>query len=726
MNDAQIKNQLPVGTVLQGKNYRYRIEKALGQGTFGITYLASVKMQGALGELDCSIHVAVKEFFMHETNGRAGNTVTSGSKGGLYDKYRNKFAREAENLSRLRHPHIVKVLESFEANNTVYYAMEYIDGGSLDERICMCGGLSQEESVGYLKQIGSALSYMHRNKMLHLDLKPANVVLRKSGEAVLIDFGLSKQYDDNGKPETTTSVGLGTPGYASIEQAHYRDGKDFPVVMDVYALGATFFKMLVGVRPPDASEILNDGFPAYELQKHNVSDSLLSVIVKAMAPMKKNRYQTVEELLEALTHSGRGEDTTLLEEETIFEGLENTILVDEESKADGKWDIDGCAPFPIGFQLRSDSSVYEIVECLSKDVCSYVYKAIRKGKENEDVILLENMPNEFMGGRVGGSSGGYEIDFSISDFNEWTGLFVEKIKRLSESCRILESFSVGYATNLVSFSAPIKKELLDDCIMKKKSRETDVVPIIKMNKDKVRMDDVASVSFLYCEPSFPGFGSFKAEIAATSIQVEFAVMGNVVKQYAFPFSKNKFRELKLRLDSLGLHVKDITGPGLYDGCASIHLTLHGATHTFSAGCLCSGDGEWRSGELHGDIPMLLKVIRQTIPDFYRLWQAAKSTAEPKPTPRPQPSPKPQPKNKKESPEVKNLWWPLLVLPAWGIMILLFTWGGNGRIPLPDWIAVIMFVGNMTGLFLLTKGKKLWGFVAVYASLLLAILWALGH
>ena len=301
-------NALKPGTLLQGKSYTYTIQKDLGQGTFGITYLAStqVKITGALGEIDTTIQVAIKEFFMGDINGREDNTVTSGSKGGVYDKYKQKFAREAENLSKLHHPHIVKVLEYFEANNTVYYAMEFVEGGNLDKYIAQKNGLSEAECVKYTRQIGSALSYMHAHKMLHLDLKPGNVMLRKNGDAVLIDFGLSKQYDEEGKPETSTSVGGGTPGYAPLEQASYHDGKGFPVTMDVYALGATMYKMLTGERAPEASDILNDGFPTYKLQEHRVSDEMIAHIVKAMAPMKKDRPQSVEEFLKELG----GEETT--------------------------------------------------------------------------------------------------------------------------------------------------------------------------------------------------------------------------------------------------------------------------------------------------------------------------------------------------------------------------------------------------------------------------------
>ena len=225
----EYNNALPAGVVLRGTSQTYRIEKVLGQGSFGITYLATtkVKVTGPLGEIETAIQVAVKEFFMREINGREDSTVTSGSKGGIYDNYKRKFSREARNLSLLKHPHIVKVLESFEANNTVYYAMEFLDGGSLDSLIRQRNGLPADLCLKYVRQIASALTYMHAYKMLHLDLKPGNIMLRRNGDAVLIDFGLSKQYDEDGRPETSTTVGRGTPGYAPIEQATYREGKGF-------------------------------------------------------------------------------------------------------------------------------------------------------------------------------------------------------------------------------------------------------------------------------------------------------------------------------------------------------------------------------------------------------------------------------------------------------------------------------------------------------------------
>ena len=295
---------LPEGIILHGEAYDYKITSVLGQGSFGITYRAKVEMRGALGTLDSNMYVAIKEFFMKEVNGRDNTSVTSGStsRDGLFEYYREKFEREARNLSTLQHKNIVRVLESFQANGTVYYAMEYISGQSLDSVIIKSPHhcLDAATALGYTQQLGSALSFMHSKGMLHLDVKPANAMVKDDGTVVLIDFGLSKQYAANGEPESSTKVGAGTPGYAPLEQASYREGKGFPTMMDVYALGGTLYKMLTGQRPPEASEILNDGFPIGEMKQHGVPPQVAACVRKAMAPLKKDRYKTIDQLLNAL------------------------------------------------------------------------------------------------------------------------------------------------------------------------------------------------------------------------------------------------------------------------------------------------------------------------------------------------------------------------------------------------------------------------------------------
>lgn len=301
---SQPTNVLAPGTLLQGETYRYRIDGVLGSGSFGVTYLATgfVKVAGPLGEIETEVRVAIKEFFMQEVSTRdATGSISESSDSGLVHKYAQKFRTEARNLSRMSHPNIVKVLDFIDANNTCYYVMEHIDGTSLDEYVCSRGGLPESEVVACIRAIGNALAYMHDCKMLHLDLKPKNVMRRASdGNLLLIDFGLSKQYDDSGEPESSTAVGLGTPGYAPLEQANDQNSRDFSPTLDVYALGATLFKVLTARTPPKSSDVLNDGLPLRMLEERGVSRPVIEAVKKAMEPRRKDRVPTVRDFLALL------------------------------------------------------------------------------------------------------------------------------------------------------------------------------------------------------------------------------------------------------------------------------------------------------------------------------------------------------------------------------------------------------------------------------------------
>lgn len=295
MIDA-VQYSLPSGTILQGTNYKYRIDGCLGSGAFGITYLATTEIRGPLGKIP--VQVAIKEFFSRELSLRGEDgVVKETSSDRLARRYAQSFQKESLNLSRLHHPGIVSVLEAFEANGTYYYSMEYITGGSLDNHIFSYGPMKEDEAIAMIRRIGEALSFMHDSKMLHLDLKPKNIVLRPDGNPVIIDFGLSKLYSGNGAAETSTTLGMGTPGYAPMEQSQAGTGRLFTPTLDVYALGATLYKMLVGVTPPTASEVFNDGLPISELQRRGVSNSTISAIELAMQPRPKKRPQTVKALL---------------------------------------------------------------------------------------------------------------------------------------------------------------------------------------------------------------------------------------------------------------------------------------------------------------------------------------------------------------------------------------------------------------------------------------------
>ena len=141
-------------------------------------------------------------------------------------------------------------------------------------------------------------------------------MMKDDGTTAIIDFGLAKQFDSNGNPESSSTIGAGTPGYAPIEQAHY-NGENrtaFPATMDVYALGATLFKMLTGKRPPEASQVLNEGLPTDELRRCGVSKRTMSAIEHAMEPMVARRTPTVAALASELAQAYQFTQPSLPEE----------------------------------------------------------------------------------------------------------------------------------------------------------------------------------------------------------------------------------------------------------------------------------------------------------------------------------------------------------------------------------------------------------------------------
>ena len=294
--------QLKNNAFLQGG--KYRIEKVLGQGGFGITYLG---IQVALNR-----KVAIKEFFMKEYCNRDSETshVSVPSEGSkeLVTKFKAKFVKEAQTIAEMENNHIIRIHDVFEENGTAYYVMEYLAGGDLHSRIPK-HGMEVDEALAYIRQIGEALGYIHSKNILHLDIKPTNIMFRHSGEAVLIDFGISKHYDDQGGGQTSsTPVGI-SEGYAPTEQYDREGVSSFSAATDIYSLGATLYCLLNGSRPPKASLVLNEGLP--ELPA-TVPASIRQAVEKAMAPRRKDRPQSVGEFLALLTEEEK-EATVMVE-----------------------------------------------------------------------------------------------------------------------------------------------------------------------------------------------------------------------------------------------------------------------------------------------------------------------------------------------------------------------------------------------------------------------------
>ena len=325
---------LQAGTILHGT---YKIEKILGQGSFGITYLAEHTNLGK--------KVAIKEFFMKELNSRGEDgSITGMSDSSLSQNYCQKFKKEAINLSRLDHPNIVRVTDSFSENGTFYYVMDFIEGQNLNDYI-KSHYIDEAEAVSIIKSVADALIYMHEEKhMLHLDLKPGNVMRRNSdGHVFLIDFGLSKHYSTDGQPETSTTIGLGTAGYAPIEQGNKAKNGEFRPTIDVYALGATFYKLLTRETPPPASDLVSDDeLLENKLREKGVSDNLIKVVTEAMCPNVRKRTQSVREFRDALTDysvqmstpikSTTEEETVVVKKVTQRTDGEETVVADKGTK----------------------------------------------------------------------------------------------------------------------------------------------------------------------------------------------------------------------------------------------------------------------------------------------------------------------------------------------------------------------------------------------------------
>lgn len=283
-------NALKTNAVLQ--NGKYCIEGVLGQGGFGITYLAS---QVALNR-----KVTIKEFFMKELCNRDEQTsqVSVPSMGSVdtVARFRAKFVKEAQTIAALNNPHIIHIHDIFEENGTAYYVMDYLSGGSLSDLVLRDGVLAEATALGYIRQVADALSYIHARNINHLDIKPSNVLIDGNGNAVVIDFGLSKRYDETGSQTSTTPVGI-SHGFAPLEQYQPGGVSTFSPTTDIYSLGATLYKLLSGQTPPNATALLDADL---DLSRLSASPSTKTAIAAAMQPKRKGRPQTVEAFIAML------------------------------------------------------------------------------------------------------------------------------------------------------------------------------------------------------------------------------------------------------------------------------------------------------------------------------------------------------------------------------------------------------------------------------------------
>lgn len=296
-NDSErtiMENEALQPTIKNLQGNKYKIVRRISSGGFGNTYEAL--------DVNLDKKVAIKEFFVKDFCTRESDTtlvtITGSGKRPLILHLKQKFMEEARAIAKMEHENIVKVQALFEENGTAYYVMDYIEGESLGDLLKRRGSLPESEALPIILKVADALGYMHKQNRFHLDVKPANIMLRSDCKVVLIDFGSSKQYAEVDGENTTTLVPCYTPGYAPSEQMNPKPTA-FTAATDVYALGATLYKMLTGQTPPSAIDLLNNDETLSPLPQE-ISQNVIECVEKAMIPQRNKRMQNVDEFVALL------------------------------------------------------------------------------------------------------------------------------------------------------------------------------------------------------------------------------------------------------------------------------------------------------------------------------------------------------------------------------------------------------------------------------------------
>lgn len=263
----------------------YQFEKIIGKGAMSTVYLA---LQESLGR-----RVAIKVL----SPGLAGDPIFS-----------KRFIKEARIIGKLGHPHIVTIFDAGNLDDVYYIAMEYLEGGTLKERIK--AGLTPDQAVTILCQIARALGRAHQQHCIHRDIKPANILFRNSDTALLSDFGIAKNTLDKTQL-TAAGWRLGTPNYMSPEQAL---AKPTDARSDLYSLGVVFYEMLTGTRPFQGADAFDIALKHLKEPVPTLPEPLgrfQPAIDRLLAKEPEERFASAEELVEAVQDAMAGKTAAI-------------------------------------------------------------------------------------------------------------------------------------------------------------------------------------------------------------------------------------------------------------------------------------------------------------------------------------------------------------------------------------------------------------------------------
>ena len=324
---------LRLGTKLAGK---YIIGKVIGEGGFGITYIG--------WDEKLELPIAIKEFFPPKIASR--DTTTGNNTIYMFDHADEKSfeegmrrsVKEARSMSKLEaYEGIVSIRDFFNENKTAYIIMEYVDGETLKEYLKENGKMEPEDVLKVMKPVMKALEQMHRTGMIHRDISPDNIMIRRDGQVKLIDFGATRVAQEEDEKSLTVMLKRGF----SPEEQYRSKGHQGPWT-DIYALSATMYYMLTGVIPPESMErVLEDKYVSLKEYDIELDTKIADAIDKGLCVLAKNRYQSMSDLI----HDIYGEEekrvipkkdmASMEVESAVGENVlddNSTVLMDDENK----------------------------------------------------------------------------------------------------------------------------------------------------------------------------------------------------------------------------------------------------------------------------------------------------------------------------------------------------------------------------------------------------------
>lgn len=322
---AELPHHLKPGLVLQEK---YLVGKVLGQGGFGITYLA--------WDLNLDLKLAIKEFYpvglVTRIPGQNEVLAFSETMKNQYTFGLGRFLSEAKTLARFNeHPNIVSVRDFFRANSTAYMVMNYVEGVTLEEYLKQKGGkIDYDQALAIMMPVLDALKEVHQAGVMHRDISPDNLFIDTLGRVMLIDFGAARL--ELQQKNRSLSV-IMKAGYSPEEQYRTR-GEQGPWT-DIYALAATFYRAITGVTPAESLDRLAEDIleppSAFGVE---IAREQEAVLLKALAVMSRDRYRSIEELQEALLHKPEAatESQKEVDERPKSETQQKVTIVPEKSR----------------------------------------------------------------------------------------------------------------------------------------------------------------------------------------------------------------------------------------------------------------------------------------------------------------------------------------------------------------------------------------------------------